>query len=948
MKKTILFLTFTFICVLGFSQYKLVEEVKQKEGEFIIPFTKYELDNGLTVILHEDNSDPIVHVDVTYHVGSAREEIGKSGFAHFFEHMMFQGSDNVADEEHFKIVSESGGTLNGTTNRDRTNYFETLPSNQLETAIWLEADRMGFLLDAVTQKKFEVQRETVKNERGQNYDNRPYGLVFENIARNLYPYGHPYSWLTIGYIEDLNRVDVNDLKNFFLRWYGPNNATLTIAGDLDKKKTMNMIVKYFGSIPKGPEVKDMNIPIPSLEKDRFVSYTDNYAQVPRIYMVWPAPPRFHDDEAPLDALAEIIGQGKNSIFYQNLVKTKKTMFASAYNSASELAGEFTLVAQTYPGIQLDSIEKEFRNAFKEFEEKGVDEEALERFKAGYESDFISGLQSVGSWGGKASTLANYETFADDANYLQKDMARYQNVTKEDVIRVYEKYIKGKGAVILSVMPKETELSAAAEDNYEIDTTNYVAPDYGYEGLVYNKAIDNFDRSQKPGKGDNPTIKIPDYEEFSLKNGVEVLQTDYSETPEVFMMLEFQGGHFLSANNLGKAGIANVFASMMNEGTENFTAEEFSSELQKLGSRISVGSSQESVYIILQSLKKNLLPTIELLEEKLMRPAFLQEDFDRIKQRQLQDIENNKKNPSYIASMVYDKILYSEDDIRGIPSSGTKETIESLQLSDVQNYYQNLSPSVLDIVVVGDVDQNTIQKELNFIGNWSGKQIQIPTLEEPTDPNRTVLYLVDVEGAAQSQIRVGYPIDIPYDATGEFYKLGLMNYPLGGAFNSRINLNLREDKGWSYGARSFFSSSKTPGKFTAASGVKKEASDSSVVEFMKEITGYFEDGISDDEIQFMRSSIGQSEARDYETPYQKLFLLSRILEYDLPKGFKDKQNEIIENVSKQELNQLAKKYLDPDKMIIVTVGDKKEIIEKMKALGYPVVELNQDGDSLMSN
>src|SRR5689334_16546508 len=273
MKKTVLPWLFAGLIVPGFAyaQARLVEKVVKNGNEIVIPYEKYVLPNGLTVIVHEDHSDPVVHVDVTYHVGSAREEIGKSGFAHFFEHMMFEGSDHVKDKEHFKIVSGSGGTLNGSTNLDRTNYYETVPSNQIEKMLWLEADRMGFLLDAVTQQKFEVQRATVKNERGQNYDNRPYGLAQEAISKAMYPYGHPYSWLTIGYIEDLNSVDVNDLKNFFLRWYGPNNATLTVGGDVKTADVVKLVEKYFGPIPKGPEVNDMPPRVPELTKHRFAS-----------------------------------------------------------------------------------------------------------------------------------------------------------------------------------------------------------------------------------------------------------------------------------------------------------------------------------------------------------------------------------------------------------------------------------------------------------------------------------------------------------------------------------------------------------------------------------------------------------------------------------------------------------------------------------------------------
>ncbi len=315
--RLVVFLAFLLAAVTTtFSQTRLVEKVTKKGNEIVIPYEKYVLPNGLTLIIHEDHSDPLVHVDVTYHVGSAREEIGKSGFAHFFEHMMFQGSDNVADEQHFKIVSDAGGTLNGTTNRDRTNYFETVPSNQLEKMLWLEADRMGFLLDAVTQKKFEIQRSTVKNERGQNYDNRPYGLVSETSSLNLYPYCHPYSCLTIGYVEDLNRVDVNDLKNFFLRWYGPNNATVTVGGDVKPAEVVKLVEKYFGPIPRGPEVKPVSVPPVNISQNRYVSFTDNYARLPLLSIVYPTVPNYHKDMGALACLAQVLAQGKTSILYQ--------------------------------------------------------------------------------------------------------------------------------------------------------------------------------------------------------------------------------------------------------------------------------------------------------------------------------------------------------------------------------------------------------------------------------------------------------------------------------------------------------------------------------------------------------------------------------------------------------------------------------------------------------
>jgi zinc protease len=922
------------------SQTKLVEKVTRQGKELVIPYEKYVLPNGLTLVVHEDHSDPIVHVDVTYHVGSAREEIGKSGFAHFFEHMMFQGSDHVADDEHFKIVTESGGTLNGSTNRDRTNYYETLPSNQLERALWLEADRMGFLLDAVTQKKFEIQRATVKNERGQNYDNRPYGLAGENVAKNLFPYGHPYSWLTIGYIEDLNRVNVNDLKNFFLRWYGPNNAVLTVGGDVSAKQVVTMAEKYFGSIPRGPEVTKTQVPTPVLDKDRYVSYEDNI-RFPMLQVVFPTVPNYHPDEAPLDALAEILGGGKNSLFYKNFVKAQLAVQANASHPATELAGQFTMTVLPFPDKRLDSTEALVRRTLSEFEKRGVTDDDIAQFTATREAQLIDGLSSVS---GKVSQLAAFQTYLGNPNYLPQELKRYKSVTKADVMRVYNQYIKGKNAVILTVYPKGKPEIVAKPDNYTVSTANYKAPDYGYNGLAYTKPTDSFDRKTKPGPGPNPTLKVPPFWTDKLPNGLKMIGTRNDEIPAVTLLFSIKGGHLLSANDPAKAGIAQLTAALMNEATQNYSNEQLNTKLEKLGSSVDIRAGTEEINVSVESLTKNLDSTLALVEEKLLRPKFAPDDFERLKKQQLELIANQGTQPVVIANKAYNKLIYGTDNIRSIPVSGTAKTVEAITLDDVKAFYARyFSPSVTNLVIVGDVEQAAVLPKLAFLNKWTAKPVKIPTASVARKIDKTRIYLIDKEKAAQSEIRIGYLTDMPYDATGDYYRSGLTNYMLGGAFNSRINMNLREDKGYTYGARSGFSSTHTPGPFTAQAGVKAAATDSSVVEFIKEITNYGKAGITDQELSFVKSSLGQVDALRYETSLQKAFFLGRVIDYDLPRNFTEQQNDILRNITKAQIDAIAKKRLPVNNMVITVVGNKELVKPGLERLGYELIELDKEGN-----
>jgi zinc protease len=909
-----------------------VEQISAESGKTVIPYQKYVLDNGLTLILHQDSSDPLVHVDMTYHVGSGREDLGKSGFAHFFEHMMFQGSEHVGDDQHFKMVTESGGTMNGTTNSDRTNYFQTVPASQLEKMLWLEADRMGFLVDAVTQEKFEVQRETVKNERGQSYENRPYGLLRERVAQAMYPVGHPYSWQTIGYIDDLNRVNVNDLKAFFLRWYGPNNATLTIGGDIDVEKTLALVNKYFGSIPRGPEVNMPEKQSFTIDADRYISLEDN-VHLPLIYMSYPTVSVRHEDEAPLDLLSSILGGGKTSLLYKNLVKNQLAVQASVSHPCAELACTFNMLALPHPasGKTLADMEKVIRDTLVEFEARGVEDDDLIKAKADMEAGFVFGLQSVA---GKVSQLAANETFKGNPNYIEQDIARYANVTKADVMRVYRKYIKDKHGVIMSIVPKGQKDLVAAKDNFS--PKERVIPEQiitSDADLHVRKANDNFDRNIVPTAGVNKAVNVPKMWQETFANGIKILATQSIETPTTSLMIKIPGGHYYESKE--KAGTASLLATMLNESTTQRSAEEMSKALQKMGASVGISAGDSYFVVNVNTLTKHLDGTLALVYEKLTAPAFLTREFDRNKSNAIQGAINGKKDAGYLASTAYRQLLHA-DNIAATSGAGSETSLANIQLSDVKSLYQQqMKAKDSEIIVVSDLDKQQVLASLSVFKALTGVGKKLAINLPASTAKLGVIYLVNKDNAAQSVIRIGKR-SLTEDITGEFYRAYLMNFPLGGAFNSRINLNLREDKGYTYGARSYFYGDQFSGAYTASAEVRADVTDKSIVEFVKEIQNYADNGISDEELTFMRNAINQKDALKYETPGRKLGFLAQILEHNLTTNFVKERNDIVANISKAEINALAKKHLDLSEMLMVVVGDAKTLKPQLEALGYQVI------------
>jgi len=918
----------------------LLERVTADNDELLIPYSKFQLENGLTVVIHEDHSDPIVRVDVTYHVGSAREEPRRSGFAHFFEHMMFQGSEHVGDDEHFRIVTESGGTMNGTTNLDRTNYFETVPSNQLETMLWLESDRMGFLLDAVTEEKFENQRDTVKNERGQNVDNSPYGRFNEINSAALYPPEHPYSWPTIGYPEDLDAATLDDLKNFFLRWYGPNNATLTIGGNVDEIAALNLVNKYFGEIPSGPEVQADSRELISLNEDRYVSYVDENIRFPALLFTYPTVPLSHPDKVALEALNEVITGGRKSVFYKEFVLTNKAIAATGFNNTMELAGSLTFYVMPFPGTPLSQFEDEMRAVLENFNEDSISDEDLQIYKAQQEAGLINSLASVS---GKVSQLAYYQTFYDNPNIIPEELEAIQNLTKEDILRVYNTYIKDKAVVIQSIVPGDDPEGQAQADNFMIPE-RLSRLESANDNLEERVVVSSFDRSIKPEAGPSPLVIMPEYWETTLDNGIDIIGALNTEIPTVNIRMSFDGGHLLEPAE--KYGLASLTADMMNEGTENYSAEAFEIELDKLGSNITVSAGAESTTINMRSLTRNLDATLALLEERLFRSVFTEDDLTRLRQQSIESIEADKEQPSSIASNVYRQLIYGEDHPFAIPAVGEIETLENITLEDMQIFSrQSLVSQVLDVVVIGDITQDEIMPKLDFLTKVENQNVELPALPASPVITENTLYLIDKPQAPQSEIRIGYMSDLTYDATGEYFERYLMNYPLGGAFSSRINLNLREDKGYTYGARSSFAATQYPGPFTASASVRADSTADSIVQFMTEITQFRDQGITPEELAFTKNAIGQSEALDYETPGQKSRLLRQIIEYDLDRDFVSRQQQIINNLTVERVNALAQEHLPVEEMVLVVVGDKMLIEDSLVDLGYNIVELDTEGQPL---
>ena len=905
-----------------------------EKTDFSIDFEKYTLENGLDVILHTDRSDPIVSVAIQYHVGSNREQPGRTGFAHLFEHMMFQQSENVGQDQFFKKIQAAGGTLNGGTNSDGTVYYEIVPKNALETALWLESDRMGYLINTVTLSAFANQQNVVQNEKRQAVDNRPYGHNSWVIDKNLYPEGHPYSWQVIGEMEDLFNATVVDVKEFHSTFYGPNNATLVVAGDINIEDVKALVKKYFEEIPGGEPMQDMEPILVSLNETKKLYHEDNFAKTPRLTMAWPTVEQYSKDAYALNFLAELLSSGKKAPMYRVLVKDKKlTSRASAYNRSRELAGSFRVAINANADISLAEVEDAIFESMKLFEEEGITENDMERIKAGLETQFYNSISSIL---GKGFQMARYNEYAGSPSFIEEDIANIQAVTIEDVNRVYETYVKDKPYIATSFVPKGS-LDLMAENSVKADVVEEsitdateVAQDIEEEEEEIAKTPSSFDRSVEPEMGPDPVVIPPEIWSDELSNGINIYGISYDEVPLVNYSLVIKGGHLLDQPEL--SGAAYLVAELMTEGTVSKTPEELEEAIDMLGANINVYGGEQSISISVNTLARNFESTVALVEEILLEPRWDEEQFELAKSRIINNHKRNIANPNYLAYITFNSLVFGEDHMLALPSSGTIETIETITMDDLKKYYEtNLSPSVASLHLVGDIPLTDIKTAFEGINaRWEAKDVLIPDFEIPENPDSPSIYFVDVPGAKQSVIQIGYLS--PIRSHPDYDALQTMNYKLGGSFSGFLNLILREEKGFTYGARSNFSGNNIYGTFEASSSVRSNATLESMEIFRDEMNKYRE-GISEEDMLFTKDALLKSNARQYESLWSLQGMLQDISMYKLPFDYLTKQQEVTESMTLEEHQMLAQKYIQPQNMYYVVVGDAATQLEPLKSLGF---------------
>lgn len=906
-------------------------------NEFKVDFEKFTLDNGLEVILHVDKSDPVVAVSLTAHVGSAREIEGRTGFAHLFEHLLFLESENLGKGGLDKMTARIGGSgANGSTNRDRTNYLQTVPKDALEKMIWAEADKLGYFINTVTEPVLAKEKQVVKNEKRQSYDNRPYGHNQYVIDSNLYPQNHPYNWQVIGSLEDLQNATLQDVKNFFNRWYVPNNVILTIAGDIDVEQTKTWVKKYFSEIPRGEEIPIQAKQPAVLEATKSFYYEDNFARAPRLTLVWPTVHQYNQDTYALEVLSEYLTQGKKAPLYKVLVEDEKltsNVGMRSYNS--EISGQAQLSVTAFDQVDLNDVLVAIENGFKTFEENGISESDLDRIKAGQETDFYQGLSSVL---GKGAQLTQYEMFTGDADFINNDVKQILAVTAEDVMRVYDTYIKDQNYIATSFVPKgQAELSLLNSELAAVTEEQIVeGAEESFDASIaatYEKTGSSFDRTIEPPYGETPNLNIPKVWKNELNSGIKVFGIENSEVPLVQFEMQIEGGLLLESKD--KVGVSNLLAELMTKGTKNKTPEALENAIESLGVRIYAYATDNSIIISGVTLSKHFDATMALVTEILLEPRWDENEFELAKQSTISSIQRQKANPNSIASNEFAKLIYGKNNILAYNSSGTEASVKDISLKDLQQYYTtNLSPTLTNMHVVGAISETDVINALETINmNWASKDVALPELPMPLYPENSKVYFYDVPGAKQSVIRFGYPA---LKATHkDYYPATVMNYRLGGGgFASQLTQELREGKGYTYGIRSGFFGTDYKGEFTISSGVRTNVTYESAA-LVKDILENYGENFDSNDLEITKGYTVKSSARAFETLGAKLNMLTNISNYGFDDNYAKQREEIVNELTLEDVKSLIENYIKPNQMIYLIVGDADSQLDKLEKLGFGV-------------
>ena len=879
-----------------------------------IAFEQHRLSNGMDVILHEDHTIPLVAVNVWYHVGSKNEEMGRTGFAHLFEHVMFEGTKHH-NRSHFEPLQKAGANLNGSTTTDRTNYWEDVPSNYLELALWLEADRMGFLLDGLDQHKFDVQRDVVKNERRQSYENRPYGMAHWHLQSALFPLPHPYHWMTIGSQEDLDAASLEDVKDFFQRFYGPSNASLAIAGDFHPEQALELVHRYFGDLPPGESVPRVGRQDSALAGRIDLELRDKVT-LPRLYIAWPAPPEGHPDDAPLELYQAVMSDGLSSRLHRSLVYEKQiAQHAFIRYVPSEIAGQLLVQATAAEGHTLDEVEAAVEAELENIHRNPPTDEEIARSKNRIEANHYRQLARIGGFGGRADQLNHFNVFESDAGLINTSLDRCLAVQREDVLRVAGAYVSG-GQVRLRVLP-ETPLSAAAA------------------------AID---RSIMPPPEAEPVFTPPLPSRDRLPNGMGVTVVEQRGMPIVAFGVLLDAG--ASGDPDGLPGLAGLIAGMLPEGAAGKSSQQIANDFEFIGARLSVDSRREYTLVSTETLSKHWDRGLEMLGEIVLSPDFPEHELERVRREHLTDLRRGKDEPNVIAEQLMPGLVYPKGSGYAHPIAGTESSTQAAARDDLLGQFRrDYRPGNARLLVVGDIDREEVMRRAAAVfGAWSADAPSAPGDAGPSLPSLfrdTAIYLVDRPGAPQSVIRAVHSL-IPRRHP-DYFALLLANYAFGGQFSARLNQNLRQDKGYSYGYQSYVQWYRCPSLLVAGGSVQSNATKESVYETLKEFNEVHSGRpITAEELGNAKDGLMRAYPASFERPASVLGQLVSLEQFGLPGDYFRTVRPSVEAVTLDGVHHAANTHIRPASLQILVVGDRANVEAPLRELGLPIVHLTEDG------